>query len=142
SIYADLCDDKNHRYFLDYIDVDEENEGLASITFFKVWKQDETQHQIETLLYYPLAMIADIFKPIDAHAQLLKNSDDECGFYFIPYAALGKLERHAMQWYSSHIDINWDKKSYLKNSKKGDYKYDYMRDSQKTQNHTYFSGPL
>ncbi|KAA6373024.1 MAG: hypothetical protein EZS28_031449, partial [Streblomastix strix] len=59
-----------------------------------------------------------------------------------PYESLGKLERHAMQWYTTHIDIDWDKKSYLRNSKKNDTSYEYLRNSTFIQKVKEFDGPL
>eukprot|EP00771_Trimastix_marina_P004040 gnl/Trimastix_PCT/771.p2 GENE.gnl/Trimastix_PCT/771~~gnl/Trimastix_PCT/771.p2 ORF type:complete len:558 (+),score=170.36 gnl/Trimastix_PCT/771:132-1805(+) len=89
----------------------------------------------------PVDFLSEYMVPIASHANLLKNDDLRCGFYFWPYDVLDKVaEAHPGNFYATDFVVEWEDRSY---EARQNAKYDYtlLKQSKGIQPGTNFTGP-
>lgn len=135
------CDSQKYRYFLDEITYDEN--GLATASFVSILKADNKTSGKFVVNQVPPLLVGEAMQPIPEQAERLKNDEDNCGYYWIPYDVLRASTRNGGTWNAEHIEIDWDDSSYLANRDKYPGKdYSLLEKSQKKQKEWHFDGPL
>ena len=132
--------DARYRYFFMSID-HTPAQDLARLQMLQYDTVTKAQKLIVTPYHIP-AMLSYFFEPVQAQLDQLKNSEDECGYWFWPYDMLHKQQGLFQNFFSSYFDIEWADQSYL--AKAGSYpKYDYswIKASTKTQEIKEFATP-
>ncbi|KAL7719790.1 Papain family cysteine protease domain containing protein [Entamoeba marina] len=96
-----------------------------------------------TTNYTTLQMLEKVFAPT---TDVDVENSEHCGYYFQPYSTIRFLVSDYKAWgyesYAfSYLDIEWDKKSYLKGHE-DDVTYDYIKRSTIQYNPPEFDGPF
>eukprot|EP00727_Mastigamoeba_balamuthi_P003069 m51a1_g1276 hypothetical protein (570) ;mRNA; f:108271-110372 len=132
--------DPKYRWFL----IDSERsveQDLMKISMLRYDPATKEQRVVTTPLVNPL-LIPYMWAPIKAQQERLKNDEDFCGYYFIPYQTFDRMFSMFPQTTNSFLfDIEWDDSSYLSNAGRfPQYDYSLVKMSTGTQKQLNF-GP-
>jgi len=113
--------------------------GLDAINMIE-WTDDNQVREF-TFDKLPFTALDLAFEPVN----LVKNNENDCGYYMFPYDAIAMTERKMWSlldyWHSSDVEFEFDDSSYLANKVKGK-NYTLIEMSTKTWDETPFDGPL
>ena len=140
-IDEDICKkDPVYRYFLNSLTVAKRQPSGRYYDFCMVRLNTLDDTSVEFCFNeLPLQVIGLYFTPIDSHLQMLRDSEDYCGYYFFPYEIVQKQIAYFGGFNTIYFDIDWDDSSFMANSEDKKYEdsnfdYQYVNASTGKQN--------
>ena len=132
--------DARYRYF--FVSLDHAPaQDVSRLQMLQYDTVTKAQKLIVTPYHIP-AMLSYFFEPVKAQLDKLKNSEDQCGYWFWPYDMLHKQQGLFQNFFSTYFDIDWADSSYLaKASSYPKYDYSWIKKSTKTQETKSFETP-